>query len=112
VKKRKVRWLVAVICFGSAKCVFSKYREYGAFFAKFAWNVFHSPRRELQETFFKMSIGPIVTEKIAIKILRVLLHSLVARGRTAISDMFLKSPRRELFNAFFKKVLSQLGAEI
>jgi hypothetical protein len=59
-----------------------------------------------------MSIGPIVTEKIAIKILRVLLHSLVGRGRTAISDMFLKSPWLELFNAFFKKVLSQFGAEI
>jgi hypothetical protein len=112
VKKRKVGVLVAVICFESAKCVFSKYREYGAFFSKFAWNVFDSPRRELQDPFFKMSIRPTVTEKIAIKILRVLLHSLVARGRTAISDMFLKSPQRELFNAFLKKVLSQFGAEI
>jgi hypothetical protein len=36
VKKRKVSGLVAVICFESAKCVFSKYREYGAFLQIFA----------------------------------------------------------------------------
>jgi hypothetical protein len=52
VKKRKVSGLVAVICFESAKCVFSKYREYGAFLQIFAWNVFDSPRQELQDPFF------------------------------------------------------------
>jgi hypothetical protein len=80
------------MCFERTKCVFQKYFNYRAFHVKSGWNVFDSPCEELENAFFKKLIHPILSKKIAIEILRELLHSLAPRCRTGISDMFLKSP--------------------